>query len=465
MAINLSYRTQLGLGINPIAHTFIRFLPLSRAEFIDKIKDEIDLNPMLEIVPPQLAIDSDRPQINEIEKKLERADTSFLTPYEDMGFFKPSSDKLDRNSVIDIFASSKISLPEHLLKQASTEFNQDELLIAEQIVYNLNKDGFLELSIESIASALNSTPEKIEYIRKKITSFDPVGNGSKTLKECLLSQIGEENEENKELISIIENHLEDLAKHRFDRISSSLNIDSKKIIHLIEKIKRLNPRPSSTFDTEEVDYAEVDLILVKINGEYKVRYVAEGIPKLLLSSYYDEMLEKKIDKTTDSFLKDRQRNAILFIEGIDLRKTIIESIATYLVKVQKDFLDLGEKWKRPLTMKDVAQELGYNESTISRAVNNKFIASEKGLIPLKIFFAHGLKGEFGFSHSAETIKDKIKNLINAEDKNKPLSDQDLSHKLSELGIKIARRTISNYREELNILSSSKRKQEYKLKGG
>jgi len=465
MGVNLSYRNQLGIGINPIAHTFIRFLPLSRTEFIEKIKDEVDLNPMLEITTPSTNNTQEKPPLNEIEKKLERADSSFLTPYEDMGFFKPSRDKLDRNAIIDIFASSKISLSEHLFKQAVTEFSQDELHIAEHIIYNLNKDGFLELSIESIASSLNSTPEKIESIRKRIVVFDPVGNAAIDLKECLLAQLNADDEKNKDLINIIKNHLSDLAEHKFDKISTSLNIDNKRIIDLIEKLKRLTPRPASKFETDEIDYAEVDLILVKVNGEYKVRYVSEGIPNLLLSNYYDEMLEKNIDKKTNSFLKDRQRKASLFIEGINLRKSIIESIAEYLVKVQKDFLDLGEKWKRPLTMKDVATELGYNESTISRSVNNKFMASEKGLISLKSFFSHGLKGEFGFSHSAETIKDKIKTMIDSENKCKPISDQEISNRLLELGIKIARRTISNYREELNILSSSKRKQEYKLKGG
>ncbi len=465
MAVNLSQKSHLGLGINPIAHTFIQFLPLSRTEFIEKIKDEVEMNPMLEISSPPIAIDPDKPQVNEIEKKLERADTSFLTPYEDMGFFKPSSDKLSKNEIIDIFASSKESLVDHLLKQGIAEFNSEEQHIAEHIIYNLNKNGFLELTIESIASTLNSTPEIIENIRKKIKTFNPLGNGSKSLKECLLSQIDNLNSDNKNLITIIEHHLDDLASHKFDKIISTLEINNETFLDIIKQLKRLNPRPASSFEIDEITYADVDLILIKKDGEYKVRYVNEGIPILLLSNYYDEMLEKNIDKKTDTFLKDRQRNASLFIEAIDLRDTIIVGIASYLVKSQKDYLDHGEKWKRPLTMKDVAKELGYNESTISRAVNNKFMASEKGLIPLKVFFAHGLKGEFGFSHSSETIRDKIQNFIDTENKGKPLSDQELSNKLSDLGIKIARRTVSNYREELNLLSSSKRKQEYKLKGG
>jgi RNA polymerase sigma-54 factor len=174
------------------------------------------------------------------------------------------------------------------------------------------------------------------------------------------------------------------------------------------------------------------------------------------------MLGKTPDKKTKAFLKEKYRNAQLFIEGMDLRKTMIVKIAEILVKIQKDYLDFGTKWKKPLTMKDIARELNYNESTISRAVNSKFIASEKGLISLKSFFSYGIKGEFGFKHSVETIRDKIKKIIEEEPKNSPLSDQHIAAKLSSLGIKISRRTIRNYRDEMNIANSSKRKEEYKL---
>ncbi|HLP46230.1 MAG TPA: RNA polymerase factor sigma-54, partial [Candidatus Kapabacteria bacterium] len=185
-------------------------------------------------------------------------------------------------------------------------------------------------------------------------------------------------------------------------------------------------------------------------------------PRMLLSSYYEQMLDKSPDKKTRSYLKERFRNAQLFIEGMDLRKSMIVKISEILVKKQKDFLDFGEKWKKPLTMKEIAQELGYNESTISRAVSNKFIATEHGLISMKKFFSYGIKGDFGFTHSVETIKDKLKKLVDEEPKTQPLSDQQLAAKLATLGIRISRRTIRNYRDEMNISSSSKRKEQYKL---
>ena len=233
---------------------------------------------------------------------------------------------------------------------------------------------------------------------------------------------------------------------------------------LVARLKRLNPKPAKSYEKDETEYAEVDLMLIKENNEYKLIYIEEGMPRIMLSKYYQEMLQKTADKKTISYLKERYRDAQFFIESIELRKRTIIRIAEYLVKAQKDYLDFGEKWKKPLTMKNVASAVNLNESTISRAVNNKFIASEKGLISLKSFFSYGLKGDFGFTHSVETIKEKIRELITGEQPEHPLSDDDLSVRLANLGIRIARRTIRNYREELNISSSFIRKKQNKIKG-
>ena len=166
------------------------------------------------------------------------------------------------------------------------------------------------------------------------------------------------------------------------------------LLPLAARLKRLNPRPAEAFDREEIEYAEVDLMLIKENGEYRVMYLEEGLPRLTLSKYYQEMLEKTRDKKTVSYLKSRYRDAQFFIESIELRKKTILRIAEYLVKAQKDFLDFGEKWKKPLTMKDVAREINLNESTISRAVSNKFMTSEKGHHPPEGFLQLRPEGRF-----------------------------------------------------------------------
>jgi len=463
MATKLVLKPQQKLLMNPVIHTFIGFLPLSRIEFLDKIKNEIDSNPMLELDMP--AQEKQEPEeTNVMEKKIERADQSLFNSYIEDGFLK-NRDKLDRNSVIDLFGTSKVTLADHLIQQAQVQFSERELDLAKYIIYNLKDDGYLDFEVESVASSLNSTPEEMEKIRNVIRTFDPRGVGSKSLSECLLSQI-EDIEENRNLIQLVENHLEDLSRSKFSDILSSLNIDKDQLNRLIRRLKRLNPKPGYEFSQTEVDYADVDLILIKDTekNEYQVRYVNDGIPNIVLSRYYDNMAGKARDKDTQHYLKDKLKSANLFIEGTALRKSMIEKIADYLVKAQRDFLEYGEKWKKPLTMKKVADDLGFNESTISRTVNNKFMATENGIISLKQFFSHGIKGDFGFLHSVDTVKDKLKRIIEEEPRNKPLSDQVLAEKLKELGIQISRRTVRNYRDEMGILNSSERKEEYNLKG-
>jgi RNA polymerase sigma-54 factor len=461
MATKLNLRSSQQITINPVIHSFIGFLPLSRVEFVEKIHNEVESNPMLEIENTNPKTDREGNDVSDLQKRMERADSSFLEPYKEEGFLRRNDDKLDKNRAIELFTVSPVTLTDHLMEQANTQFSEHEMDIAAHIIYNLNKDGYLDIEIESIASSIGSTPEEIERIRKTITGFDPQGSASKTLQECLLSQVSEipENENLRKLISL---HLEDLSKSKYNDILKDLRIEKSELTSLISHLKRLDPKPGAHFETEDVDYADVDLLLIKEDNEYLVRYIDEGLPRMILSSYYEEMLKKIPDKKTSSYLKERSRNAQLFIEGMDLRKSMIVKIAELLVKIQRDFLDFGEKWKKPLTMKEIAKELNYNESTISRAVSNKFIATEKGLISLKSFFSYGIKGEFGFKHSVETIRDKIKKIIEEEPKTSPISDQNIAAKLASLGIKISRRTIRNYRDEMNIPSSSKRKEQYKL---
>ncbi len=462
MSTKLSIRQQHKLLMNPVIHTFIGFLPLSRTEFIDRIKNEIDSNPMLEITAPESA-KKEPENVNVLEKKMERADQSLFNSYIEDGFLK-NRDRLSKNRVIELFGSYKKTLQDHLIEQAMAQFDKKELEIAEYIIYNLDADGYLKVELQSISSSINTTPDEIERVREIIKTFDPRGTASRTLRECLIAQI-DVGSENKNLKYLIENHFETLAKSRFSEILSDMGIDQNELDSLKKALRRLEPRPGSLFSNTGIDYADVDLLLVhnKEKNEYYVNYVNDGIPSITLSRYYDEMLDKAIDKDTKKYLKDRLKNANLFIEGTALRKSMIEKIADFLVKYQKDFLDFGKKWKKPLTMKEVAKELGFSESTISRTVNNKYIATENGTLSLKSFFSHGIKGEYGFVHSVDTVKERLKKIIEDEPGEKPYSDQFIAEALNSLGIKISRRTVRNYREELNIPNSSVRKEENKIR--
>lgn len=462
MSTKLQLKGTTQITITPVMHYFIQLLANNRLEFLETILNEVEANPMLEVEPEEET--SQETEKNEYEDRLNRADSSFITPYEDHGFFQRDPDTPDKNKALENLTPSRETLSEHLMKQAQVSFaGENELEIARQIVYNLDSDGYLKLEIESIASMLNTLPEEIERIRSTIKTFDPPGCASRTLQECLIAQVGEHPEDGK-LKILIERHLENLSRSRYDEITRDLEIEAEQLFLLVARLKRLTPKPAKAYDKDETEYAEVDLMLIKENNEYKLIYIEEGVPRILLSRYYQEMLQKTTDKKTISFLKERYRDAQFFIESIELRKRTIVKIAAHLIKVQKDFLDFGEKWKKPLTMKDVANAVNLNESTISRAVNNKFMASEKGLISLKSFFSYGLRGDFGFTHSVDTIREKIRELIAGEPPGHPMSDDGISVKLAGLGIRIARRTIRNYRKEMKISSSFIRKKENKIKG-
>ncbi len=465
MSTKLHLKHSQQLIINPVVHSFLEFLPLSRLEFSQKIRNEVESNPWLEVEggdTESLQSTDDR-DFNDIEERMERADESYLSTYEDERFLKHNDDKLDKNRVIELFAASQVSLTDHLMEQARSEFSEREMELAKHVIYNLNRDGYLDVEITTIADSLSSTPEEIDSIRQKIMSFDPRGIAARNLEECLLSQL-DQNDGYEQMSTLIKHHLEDLARLKYQDIQKAMSISPEQLNNLIVRLRRLTPKPAARFDSGSIDYADVDLLLVKEDGNYVVHYIDEGMPKLVLSSHYDAMMEDKSDRDTKSYLKEKYRNARLFIEGIDLRKQMVVKIAQLLVDKQKDFLDFGEKWKKPLIMREIADELSLSESTVSRSVSSKYMATDSGIILLKNFFAHGIKGDYGFTHSVSTIVDKIKRMIDEEPKNKPFSDQHIAEQMENLGIHISRRTIRNYRDELNIPSSSKRKEQYLLSG-
>jgi RNA polymerase sigma-54 factor len=462
MSTKLQLRGTQQLTITPVMHHFIQLLTNNRLEFIDSLENEVESNPMLELERPETETTDIEPP-NEVERRLERADSSFLSRYEEQGFVRRSDSEVDKSRAMEALTPSTVTFQDHLMEQSRVAFKSEtQVEIARQIIYNLDRQGYLKFEIESIASLLQTTPVEIEGVRRIILTFDPPGCAAKTLQECLLAQLDAHHPPLLRLM--IENHLEDLSRSRYEIIAKRLNVNTEEVLALAARLRRLNPRPAEAFEKEEVAYAEVDLMLIKEGNEYKVVYIDEGLPRLLLSEYYRQMLDKTHDRQTRSYLKSKYRDAQFFIESVELRKKTILRIAEFLVKAQKDYLDFGDKWKKPLTMKDAAREVNLNESTVSRAVSNKFIASDKGLIPLKSFFSHGLKGDFGFSHSVGTIKEKLKEIVALEPPEHPLSDDDIARKLAVLGIRIARRTVRNYREEMNIASSFIRKKEHQIKG-
>jgi RNA polymerase sigma-54 factor len=259
------------------------------------------------------------------------------------------------------------------------------------------------------------------------------------------------------LINIVENYLEDIALNKLSKIASELNIDVEEVQRYADEIKSLEPKPGRSFagSSEEIKYIIPDAKLEKVDGEYVVLINEVTIPKLNINNFYRELI-KNSDETTSQFLQEKLNSAVWIIKSIEQRKQTLTKVIESIVKFQIDFFEKGEGYLKPLTLKDVAEDIKMHESTVSRATNGKYIQTSKGIYELKYFFSQAIKANEGLI-SSDTVKNTIREIIDSEDPKKPMSDQEISDKLEKMGISLSRRTVAKYREELKIPSSKLRK--------
>ena len=327
------------------------------------------------------------------------------------------------------------------------------------IIEAIDDNGYLSVSIEEIAAESDVTVDEAEDVLNVIQTFEPVGVGARNLKECLIIQLAAKGELTEELEYLIENLLEELAEHRITNIAKKLNMSASEIQDILDLIKTLEPKPGRLFGTgDATKYISPDIFVEKINGEYVVTNNDGSIPRLMVSSYYNKLsAQAKTDEELNKYLNDRFNSAVWLIKSIEQRKQTIYNVASAVVKYQQEFFDKGEKYLRTLTLKQIADEVGMHESTVSRSINGKYMESPRGMYELKFFFSSGVAGDDGQGVSSNSVKSIIKDIIGAENPKKPYSDQDLVGLLKEKGIDISRRTVAKYREGMGILSSSKRR--------
>ncbi|AEH23471.1 RNA polymerase, sigma 54 subunit, RpoN [Thermodesulfobacterium geofontis OPF15] len=334
--------------------------------------------------------------------------------------------------------------------------------IAYYIIGNLDDKGYLRISLEEIAKEFNVSLEKVEKIRNIIKFLDPVGVASLNLKECLLTQLEFIGYDKSSIPYIlVEKHLEEIPKG-IDYFKNLYGYNEKEIESALEVIKQLEPYPARNYFDVNTLYIEPDLIFYKEENEWKVEVVKEGPFIVRLNNYYKNFLKKKKDfgnnPRVKKFLKQKLKDAEDLLKALDSRYSNLYKVGEAILKYQKEFLEKGIKFLKPLTLKDVAEEVHLHESTISRIINQKYVQTPKGLFPLKFFFSIGYKSKEGEELSAKAIKDYIREIINGENPSKPLSDSAISKILKEkYGINIARRTVTKYREELQIPSIRERK--------
>jgi len=474
----LEQRQVQKLILAPALQQAIKLLPLTNLELIEIIDTELSQNPMLELEEEteDKSTEKEAQASQEETKEIEKEPTetqeqfkdddldieSYFQQYFDDGFPSYFSEKKEIPSLESTLSRSP-SLWDHLNWQANlTFFDKQDKEVAQLIIGNVNEDGYLTVSPEEIAKTSGVTVEKVNDIREKIRKFDPVGVASLDLKEALLAQMEYLEVKDKIAQEIVNEHLPLLEKSEYTQVAKVLGIPLSDLSHHIEVIKRLNPTPGRKYAEEKTFYVVPDIIVLKEGNELKITLNDEGMPRLKINKYYKNLLSKagKDNPETRRFLKDKMKKALWFLRSLEQRNLTIYKVAKYIVDIQKEFIEKGIDYLKPLTLIELAQEIGVHESTVGRVVANKYIMTPRGVFSLKFFFHKSLTGDYGEEISSLRVKEKIRKLIEDEDKKHPLSDIEVGGILAKENFKIARRTVAKYRKQLKIPPSHIRKRKF-----
>jgi RNA polymerase sigma-54 factor len=368
---------------------------------------------------------------------------------------RPMSDELPS---LEATLSKKQSLFDHLAWQLKlSNFTPEEEEIGLQIIGNLDPEGYLkEPPLEELAQDAGVTMEVAEAVLRRLQEFDPIGVAARSLEECLLVQARLMGADDEVVIAIIQHHLPNLEKKNFAAIARDLKESPEEIIEAVKVIMTFDPRPGRMYTAEEPHYITPDVYVHKIGDKHFVVPNDDGLPKLKISSFYRQAISAS--PQAREYIQDKLRSAQWLIRSIQQRQRTIVKVTESIIKFQREFFDKGIAYLKPLILRDVAEDISMHESTVSRVTTHKYVQTPQGLFELKFFFNSGISRTDGDDIASESVKNKIKQLISAEDSKHPLSDQMLVEQLRQQNIDIARRTVAKYREQLGILSSSKRKQ-------
>ncbi len=467
------------LVLAPALQQAIKLLPLTNLELIEIIDEELSKNPMLEVKEETADENGRDNQLEEKEGKDKTQDLDDPLQIDDdkdfEKYFKEYFDNRFRSYSIEKkeapayenFVSKSTTLWDHLNWQANlTFFNDDEKEIARYIIGNVNEDGYLTVSLEEISKETGASLDDIEGIRKKIKQFDPIGVGSLTLQEVLLTQIDYFEIKDEIARRIVKEELSLLEKSKFSEICKKLDVSHDEARFHIDVIKSLDPTPGRKYSQEKTFYIIPDIVVTKEDDEYRITLSDEGVPNLQINRFYIELLAKASEENVEArqYLKDKIKKALWFLRSLDQRNSTIFKVAKLIVDKQKGFFENGLDYIKPLTLIEVAEVIGVHESTVGRVVANKHIMTPRGVFPLKYFFHKSLTGDFGEEISSLRVKQRIKKLIAKEDREKPLSDIEVGDVLAKENLKIARRTVAKYRKQLSIPPSHIRKRKYWMEG-
>lgn len=437
------------LSMTPELIQAIQILQFNHQELTEYVQNELLENPVLE------SEKSYEIQEIDIREKIREAD------YEEERFsqWQYNSDD-EEDYTYEQYVSEEDTLTDYLFSQLHlSNLKESKAEIGRYIIEAIDDNGYLTATIDEIADALHVDVEKVEETLNFIQTFDPPGVAARNLQECLIIQLAVKGLLTDEIEYVILHMLQDLADNRIAHIAKTLGMKNQEVQQIVDLIKTLEPKPGRVFSAgDATKYVVPDIIVEKINDEYVVSNNDTSMPKLMVSSYYHKLSsEARQDEELGRYLSERFNSALWLIKSIEQRKQTIFNVASAVVRYQQDFFNQGEKFLKTLTLKQIAEEVGVHESTVSRSINGKYMQSPRGVFELKYFFSSGVAGEDGTGVSSNSVKSIIKEIISGEDPRKPFSDQDMVEILKKKGIAISRRTVAKYREGMNILSSSKRR--------
>jgi len=491
LEIKQSLRLSQQLVMTPQLQQAIKLLQLNRMELQEVVNQELIENPVLEEVmdvPEGEAAapeDNTSPEAADPEMEQRRDEDSFIKEKPREEQLVAGKDDFNWESYVEDFNSNSSSAPsmreineelpsfenvltkttsleDHLAWQLSmVTISEQEKKLGELIIGNLSDDGYLNANLADLATESGMELEDAEEVLKIVQNFDPLGVGSRTLQECLAIQAKFMDPRQPIVEQIIEKHLGDLERKNYQAVSKALGIPLEKVIEATKLILEFEPKPGRSFHSSDTQYITPDIYVYKVGDEFVIVLNEDGMPKLRISPYYKSILasaQKDQNKGTKEYVQDKLRSAVWLIRSIHNRQKTIYKVTDAIVRRQRDFFEKGVQLLKPMILKDVANDIGMHESTISRVTTNKFVHTPVGIFELKYFFNSSINAADGSDALAsEAVKEKIRQMIQKEDPKNPLSDQKIVELLRSDNIDIARRTVAKYRDMLGILSSGKRK--------
>ncbi len=482
MALRQTMNLSQNLVITPQLQQAIKLLQMSRLELETQVRSELEENPILEEAEvlkeedfqrtkeaevqtsdsAEVAVDASSSESVQDPQKQDEFEWESYLETQHKAPREASSGQEEIMNYENIISSTQ-TLHEHIYWQVKmTGFSEQEAKAADAIIAHIDDDGYLKVPLTQIAEEEKLDIDDLEDALSLIHEFDPPGVGARDLKECLLIQAKLLEEDTNDLVMLINVHLKDLEKKNYEAIAKGLNRSMEEVIEICKIIYAMEPKPGRGYAGNDTHYVTPDVYVYKVGDDYVVSLNEDGLPKLKISNFYKNMLKGGANPTGDQkaseYIQEKLKSAVWLIKSIHQRQRTIFKVTDSIVKHQKEFFEKGAGHLKPMVLRDIANDIGMHESTVSRVTTAKYVHTPQGIYELKYFFNSGISSSDGGEDLAsESVKLKLKEIVSKEDPKKPLSDQKLVELLRKEGIEIARRTVAKYRDVLKILPSSQRK--------